>query len=72
MKSNHFKESEIKSISYENGKPVIYLKLGVKRLKYETLDYDDCSQLNQELIATEQYLKRMDQLGLTEIDEDYN
>lgn len=59
--SKHFKDHEIKGISYENGKKVIHLKEGVKRKKFkedlwnteEVLD----SQLNRELINYQKWEK---------------
>lgn len=75
-KSKDFRDNQILGITYENGKRVLHLKLGVKKLEYQKEYYDDCYQLNQALINYDKWLKVMDYMGysnrLADNNEDYN
>jgi hypothetical protein len=73
MNSKHFTEDEIKGITMEDGKKVVYLKPGVKRLKYDYVSDDIMCQINQQLAGFERYLKTMDKLGINnQLEEDSN
>lgn len=58
-KSKHFKDHEIKGVTYEDGKKVIHLKDGVRRKRFKedmfVTELTLSSQLNHELINYEKW-----------------